>query len=267
MQKRFVIFGLAAVAAAASLAGLMHGSLSPSESTAPLTLRVVVSDNYYPYGYISKETGERVGFDVEMANAICAQMKADCRYEYLELDSILKKLRTGEADMGVTDLGKSSERSKFLAYSDTYNRSLSFFITNDPGLAPVSKVDPKKLCIGVLQDSLQHRRLERDYAGLGATIRPFAKHPDIPEALKKGEINMWLTDGLPGYAVLKQPEYKDLHIAGNYPFNDPDITQSHIVVPLEKKHLIPMINEALLKLKASGRYQELSHKYFPSIHY
>lgn len=267
MKKRFVISALAALAAAATIAVLMHGSYSPSQPSQPLTLKVVVSDNYYPYGYISTKTGERVGFDVEMSRAICEQMKAECRYEYLSLAQILNKLRTGEADMGVADLGKSPERSKYLAYSDTYNRSLSFFITNDPALAPVSAVDPKKLRIGVLLDSLQHRRLVKDYAALGATICPFAEHPDIPAALKKGDINMWLTDGLPGYAVLKDPANKDLHIAGNYPFNDSDITESHIVVPLEKKQLIPMINEALLKLKASGRYQELSQKYFPSIHY
>ena len=268
MQKRFVIFGLAALAAISVLAyPLVDTMRSPDTSSPPGLLKVAVSDDYYPFGYISRTTGERMGFDVEMAKALCKQMKTECKYEYLPLNLILKKLRAREVDMAVADLGKSPERAKFLAFSDPYNRSLSFFITNVPELAHVSQVDPKKLRIGVLYDSLQHQRLMRDYASQGASIHAFRNHPDIVTALKKGDVNMWLTDGLPGYAVLKDPAHKDLHIAGNYPYNDPDITESRIVVPLDKKFMIPHINEALLQLKARGRYQELLHKYFPSIHY
>jgi len=128
-------------------------------------------------------------------------------------------------------------------------------------------VDANRLVIGVQQNTLQQRLVENDFHYQHAKILTYTSYSEIVAALKKGTINVMLTEGLPGYALLKSPEGRELMIAGNYPSIDASLTDACIAVHLDNRSLIPLINEALIQLQANGVYQRLLMRYFPDMNY
>ena len=265
MKRLFTVTILAAVVAAGVMLAKHAGTHEP-ESLPDRPIVVAVIDQYPPFSYVA-ENGERTGYDVDLGHDICRLMKVQCVFKAYPMGDIPAILEEKKADVAIAGLRASPERMRTFAFSDAYYRSLPFFITKHPSLIPFIEQDPKRLVIGVMENGLQYQHLVRDYAEAGIGIKTYAKYEDIAAALHAGEINMMLTDGLSGFALLKSPLGQDLRIAGNYPFVDSALADSRIAVSIEHKDWIDPINLALIRLQASGRYQELSLKYFPYINY
>ena len=268
MKRGLLIFGLAG---AALLSGLAYQSVDSRTSRhsleTPHKLVIAVSDNFYPFSYISKKTGDRMGFDFEIAQSICKSMKADCRIVPLDLEAILPKLKHKEIDVAVAALNATQERLQYLAFSETYYRSRSIFITNDPKIGPIERADLTKLHIGVLRNSAQYLRLQHDYGNSGVDIIPIDTNAELREAMNNRTINMWLLDGVSGYSLLKHPAGLKYHIAGNYPDSDSSLAGYKIAVNRDNAALLVFINEVLVQMQAAGRFQELTQKYFPSVNF
>lgn len=267
MKRRNIFYALATVVILSGLAFELSSAIkSRCAAGVPKTLTIAITANYYPFSYIS-ETGERTGFNLELARGICSHMKAKCAIVPMRHEDVLRSLKDKTVDIAIAGLSSTPERRKYLAFSEEYYRSMSIFITNDLSLEPIEKADKTKLRIGVIRDSLQHRRLQKDYGTTGITIVPFETHPEIYKAIETGEINVMLTEGLPAYALLKSPEGQHLHIAGNYPDNGSSLSEGRIAVNIDNRNLMIYINEALIHMQTTGRYQELTMKYFPAINY
>ena len=230
-------------------------------------LKVAVLQDYKPFSYIDERTGERTGFEFDLANAMCETMKASCTIVPTPYTEIISSLRDKKIDVAVVGMGASEERKKFLAFSETYLRSLLFFITKDPELVPIQDTDIGGLIVGVWKDTLQHKRLARDFADTGLEVKTYQSNHDVIEGLLHGEVNMVLVDGLFGYALLKRPIAKNFLIAGNYPVVDSSLTDSKIAVDIDNKEMLGPINLALIQLQASGELQKLLTKYFPYLDY
>lgn len=265
MKRLFTVSLLAALIVGAVLAA-KHAGMHETESLPDRPIVVAVIDQYPPVSYVA-ENGERTGYDVELGHDICRLMKIRCTFRPYPLGDILPALEEKKVDIAMAGIRATAERMRTFAFSDVCLRAVPFFITNHPSLIPFIKQDPKHLVIGVMENSLQHQRLVRDYGEAGVVIKTYAEYEDIPKALHEGDINMMFTDGISGFALLKSPLGRDLRIAGNYPFIDSELTDSRIVVSIEHKDWIDLINLALIRLQASGRFQELSLKYFPYINY
>lgn len=236
MKRRNIFYALATVVILSGLAFELSSAIkSRCAAGVPKTLTIAITANYYPFSYIS-ETGERTGFNLELARGICSHMKAKCAIVPMRHEDVLRSLKDKTVDIAIAGLSSTPERRKYLAFSEEYYRSMSIFITNDLSLEPIEKADKTKLRIGVIRDSLQHRRLQKDYGTTGITIVPFETHPEIYKAIETGEINVMLTEGLPAYALLKSPEGQHLHIAGNYPDNGSSLSEGRIAVNIDVRN-------------------------------
>ena len=149
--KLFLIFLiLFAFAATAVMAYMPLTKRSSSEF--PLQdrpLKVAVLQDYKPFSYINTKTGERIGFEFDLANSLCEVLKARCTIVPITFYEVIDQLKSKEVDVAVVGLGASEERKQFLAFSETYLRSLLFFITKDPDLVPIQDTDIGGLIVGV----------------------------------------------------------------------------------------------------------------------
>lgn len=107
----------------------------------------------------------------------------------------------------------------------------------------------------------------KDYAPLGSVVKRYKTYDESVVALRNNEVNVILSDGLPGYALLKSSKGEGLFIGGNYAQYLDYITEAKIAVRLKDAEMIECINRALMDLQASGKYQELSLKHFPYMNY
>src|SRR5919112_5298830 len=104
------------LAAAAVLAAAFAGSAA---AQSPLKLRVAVEGNYPPFSQIAPD-GKLSGFDIDIANAVCAEMKAECTLVQQEFDGIIPALNAKKFDMIVASMTITEERLKAVDFSDPY---------------------------------------------------------------------------------------------------------------------------------------------------
>lgn len=109
--------------------------------------------------------------------------------------------------------------------------------------------------------------MARDFTGTGVDFKVYGSNAEILAAMQKHDINLWLLDGVPAYSLLKSPAGRDFTIAGNYPYIDPSLVGHKIAVNRDNSSLLIFIDEALVHLQGTGRMQDITQKYFPSVSY
>lgn len=81
-------------------------AVSPADEPAPetvQTLRLLTEGDYPPFNYRDR-AGALAGFDVELAQALCARLKADCTFETRRWEDLLPALKKGEGDAVIASM-------------------------------------------------------------------------------------------------------------------------------------------------------------------
>jgi len=78
-----------------------------------------VSATYPPFE--SLDAGNKiVGFDIDLANALCKQMQANCTFTNHAFDSLIPALKFKKYDAVISGMDITPERSKQVAFTDPY---------------------------------------------------------------------------------------------------------------------------------------------------
>lgn len=83
-------------------------------------LVVGVEGTYYPFTFHDEETNELTGYDIEVAEAVAAQMGVEVEFVESEWDSLLVALDTGRLDTVINDVTATDERREKYDFSENY---------------------------------------------------------------------------------------------------------------------------------------------------
>lgn len=83
----------------------------------------------YPPFELTNEKGEIIGFDVDIANAICKEIQATCHFKGQAFDSLITGLRSKHFDAAISAIDITEARAKQVSFSDPYYDSSSSFIS------------------------------------------------------------------------------------------------------------------------------------------
>jgi arginine/ornithine transport system substrate-binding protein len=245
---------LAAIAGAALTASFTTSTFAQTEK-----LRVGVEGNYPPFSMIAPD-GKLQGFDIDIANAVCAEMKAECTFVQQEFDGIIPALNAKKFDLIVASMTITETRRKAVDFSDPYYDVPSRFVAKQGTIADHSPAALKGKKIVVLRNSPRAAYLAENY-----------KESEIVLAGKETEVYMELAVGradvafgssvVSAEAFLKKPEGKGFAQLG------PAIrigagSGVGIAVRKDDTALVTKINAALKAIKANGTYKKLADKYF-----
>ena len=112
-MSRKLPFAFAAIAAL----GLAAGAHAQAPGWAKI--RIGVEANYPPFSQMGTD-GKFSGFDIDIANALCTTMKAECTLVSQEWDGMMPALNARKFDMIVASMTISEERLKVADFSDSY---------------------------------------------------------------------------------------------------------------------------------------------------
>ena len=95
------------------------------ESTASYLLEdgvftFAMSGEYHPFNYVNETTGELVGFDVEIGQAIAAYHGWEPNPVASPFSGLLSGLRSGNFDAIIGSMGINDERKQVVDFSDPY---------------------------------------------------------------------------------------------------------------------------------------------------
>lgn len=236
--------------------------LAPHVGRAAEVLRWGYNAAAFPPWTIKQADGTWVGFDVDIMNAMCAQMKAQCQIVSMAWDGMIPALQSNRIDIIWTGMSITEARLKVIDFGDHYRRGPGAFIGPKNETIPITDAGLKGKVIGT-QSSSNYYSYADHYFGRVADLKMYATTDDALADLAAGRIDVVLADILQMKLFLATDHGKDFEIKGQ---THPDVQiLGRGAGPGVRKGddaLRLKLNTALQAIRTDGTYQKIAAKYF-----
>lgn len=219
----------------------------------------IATEGAYPPFNMKNTKGELVGFDVDIARALCDQMKADCEIVAQDWDGIIPGLLAKKYDAIIASMSITDERKQKVAFTDPYYSNYLRFIAKKGSGLNVSKDGLKGKALGAQRATISAQHLEDNYRK-SANVKVYDTQDAAFLDLKAGRLDAVLVDAYPGYDWLTKSENSGYdHVGDTIDIND----KIGIAVRKGDAELADKFNKALQGLLANGTYKRINANYFP----
>ena len=223
-------------------------------------VRVGVEGNYPPFSKMGVD-GKLSGFDIDIALAVCRQIKAECTLVQQEWDGMMPALRAKKFDMIVASMTISDERKKAADFSDPYYDVPSRWVAKAGAFKDHSPAAFKGKKIIVLRNSPRAKHVADNYKDSDVLL--VAKETDIYLELAAGRGDIGFGSSVvSNEAFLKKPEGKGFAQVGNTVRLDGGGGGVGIAFRKGEDALRLKVNAALKAIRADGSYKKLADQYF-----
>ena len=222
---------------------------------------VGTSADYPPYEFVD-ETGNMVGFDIELMEEIANRMGVELEWQDMPFDSLIAAVQEGKIDMSISAFNYSEERDALVDFSDPYFVTEDAFIVAEGFTGAFNQAeDAANYRIGVQSGTVQDEWVTDELIDTGLMSESnLSRYERVDQAaldLQVGRIDILLADDVPAEAIVSQFEglmiiHKDMLYTG--PIN--------IVIPEGESELQEELNRIIAELQAEGFMDELAQKYF-----
>src|ERR1700712_4239166 len=110
-----------------ALAAAFALSLTAASARDWSAVRIGVDATYKPFTFKTPD-GKLTGFDVDIANALCDEMKAKCTFVESSWEGIIPGLRANKFDAIVSSMSITDERKKAVDFTDKYYATPTYVI-------------------------------------------------------------------------------------------------------------------------------------------
>ena len=244
-----------------AIAGVAIG-LSASIVAAQEVLRVGVSSGYPPFDVLEPD-GTLSGFDIDIANLLCAEMNMTCEFVDIDWDGIIPGLQARKFDAIISSMGITEDRMKQVDFTDRYYYSASALIApKDTDIATADAAGTAGKSIGVQRATSHECYIQKLFPD--ADMRQYQTSEEAYLDLQSGRIDAVLVDTIPGEEwINSDPANADFAPVANDLYDFPCFGDGiGIAVRKGEDELRTNINAAIQAIRASGAYQELSMSYF-----
>ena len=216
-------------------------------------ITIATSPDYPPFEFID-DNGEVAGLDIDLINAIAAEMGVTVEIVQMGFDSIIGAVKAGQVDIGVSGFTVTEERKESVDFTATYFTGGQVIIAKQPGMETGIRgaADLNGKVVGA---QLGTTGEEAANAIEGAEVRPYEDFLVAIQDLKSGNIDAVVGDILVAQGVVGKN--LDLGIVGD-PLN---AEETAIIVAKGNEDLVAALNEAIAKVKENGKYDEIVSKW------
>jgi lysine-arginine-ornithine-binding protein len=241
---------IAAAAVAALIVAASSGAVRAE------VLRIGTEGAYPPFNQIDP-SGELIGFDIDIAQALCDNMKVTCEFVRQDWDGIIPGLLARKYDAIIASMSITEERKRAVDFTDPYYSNKLRFVA-----AEGAKLDPQNLkgkVIGAQRATISASYLE-DHPIKGAEVKLYDTQENAYLDLASGRVDVILADMLVSHEWLNSAGGEGFAFLGE-PIDIGD--RVGIAVRKGNTELLARLNAALAEIIADGTYEELNAKYFP----
>lgn len=241
---------------------LTLGLIATAATASAQDLKVAIDPTYEPFTYKTAD-GKPTGFDVDIAQAICDQLKRKCVFVEQVWDSMIPGLQARKYDVIISSMSITDDRKKVVDFSDKYYKTPSGIVVKE-GTAYSGPASLKGKKIGVLKGSTQEKFAMGDLKPAGVTVVPYEAQDQVYLDIKAGRLDGTVADKVEvNGGFLRKPEGKDYGYAGPDQY-DAKYYGEGIGIALRKGQgdLKKQLNEAIDTIRANGTYARIAKKYF-----
>jgi ABC-type amino acid transport substrate-binding protein len=237
------------------LIGLLIASVVSISCSPPPPQPITVATNaaYPPFTYIDEQTGQIVGFDIDLMNFIAQLANLKVEFIKVEFKPLMEGMAQGKYDAAISAITITEERKKDMLLSDPYFITGQVVTVGKDDTSIAGKNDLADKVVGVETASTGAANISKIQ---GVTVKDYADLSAAFNDLMNGAINAVVCDmPVASYYVEKYPD--KLKIAG-----ERFTSESYgIAVDKNKPELLEKINYELYVVTQAGLIRELSRKW------
>ena len=247
------------VIATAALAATV--SFAAAKDWTTTTIRIGTDATYPPFES-QDSAGKIVGFDIDIGNAVCAEMKLKCEFSNQDWDGIIPALTAGKIDAILSSMSITEERLKSIDFTEkVYNTPPAIAVPKDSDVKGVTPEDLAGKTIGVQSSTTHAAYAEKILTGSQVTYYKTAD--DYKLDLASGRIDAAIDDVIVLSDWLATPDGACCKLLGTIkPIPEIHGGGAGIGIRKEDTDLKALFNKGLAAIRANGKYQEINDKYF-----
>ncbi|MFZ1727013.1 MAG: transporter substrate-binding domain-containing protein [Albidovulum sp.] len=244
-------------------AGLFALALTAAPALADPIKVGVAAEPYPPFSSLDS-SGNWVGWEIDIMNAICAAENMDCVLTPVAWDGIIPSLTGKQIDAIMSSMTITEERSKTIDFSDKYyNTPADIAAAKSSDITPTPEGLAGKI-IGV-QASTIHQAYAQQYFTGAAEIRVYQTQDEINQDLAAGRIDATLADSIALGDFVASDAGACCEDKGAV-MDDPSILGKGVGVGIRKGDdaLREQFNAGIKAIRENGEYDAITKKYFKS---
>ena len=250
LSRRFV-FAAAAVA-------MMAGA-----SSAMADLKFGVAAEPYPPFSSKDASGKWVGWEIDLMNAVCAQMNEKCELVEVAWDGIIPALTSKQIDVIWSSMSINAERKQTIDFTNMYYNTPAVMIGAKTGDMDITPEHLKGKLIGAQVSTIHDKYVQKYYAPAGAEIKNYATQDEANNDLAAGRLDYVQADSSALDAFLKSEQGAACcELKGMVP-DDPEILGEGVGGGVRKEDTVlkEKLNAAIAELAKAGKFDEITNKY------
>ena len=239
-----------------------HHHAAKPDLTGLKTLRFLTEDDYPPFHFALPD-GTLSGFDIDLARAICEELKIACTIQARRFDTLSGALNDGQGDAIIAAIRIDHQSRSKLDFSGPYYTMPARFVSlkalaHEPAI-------PESLrgkTVGVQAKSAHEAYLETFFPETNR--KAYESQEELRASLLKGEVDTVFGDGISLSLWLNGEGGNCCGFRGG-PYLDVNFFGEGVGIAVKKgnSQLRQALDWALAAVAARGIYTDLYLKYFP----
>jgi lysine-arginine-ornithine-binding protein len=249
---------LATVLMAAAALAMLAGAAYAQDKR---KVKIGTEGAYPPFNSIGTD-GQLVGFDIEIAKALCAAANFECEFVVQDWDGIIPGLIAKKYDAIVASMSITDKRKEVVDFTDKYYATPAKFVAAKGAGFDISPDGLAGMAVGVQRATVSEDFLRGEFPE--ADVRAYATQDEANADLVSGRLDLVLADAVPLLeGFLKTDAGQEFEFVGSDYF-DPKYFGEGVGIAIRKGEddLRLAFNEAIDKIRADGTYQAINAKYF-----
>ncbi len=226
-------------------------------------IRFLTEDDFPPFHFTTPD-GTLTGFDVEIARAVCEELKLPCTIQPRRFETLVEALLAGEGDALIAGMAKNAQTRTKLEFSAPYYRTPARFVT--ARTTTLAAATPEALAfktIGVEQYSAHEAYLKAFFPK--SLLKTFDGRDAVRAALKRGDIDALFGDGISLSFWLNGADAGQCCRFAGGAYTESAYFGEGVSIGFRREDVMlrRAIDYALQKITEKGLYTDLYLKYFP----
>lgn len=244
------------------LACVSIGAIGIFSSQVMAELRLGLDSAPYPPFYEADTSGNFVGWETEIGDALCAAMNEECVWVGVAWDGIIPALLAKKIDAIVGSMSITEERMKTIAFSDKYYNTPAAIVAPKSMDIDGSPESVKGKIIGVQVSTTHQNYVEAHFEDMADSVKTYQDFNEHNQDLLAGRVDAIVADSLAMSDFLSSAEGADFEIKAN--LTDDAIFGPGVGAGIRKEdtELVEKFNTAIAQIRSDGTFDEISAKYF-----
>ena len=246
-----------AMAASAAVFALMAGTaMADGEKI------VIGTEGAYPPFNNLEADGTLTGFDVDIAKALCVQMKAECEFVAQDWDGMIPALQNNKFDAIIASMSITPERQEKIDFTNKYyNTPPAIAVPKDSAITEATAAALSGKAIGAQGSTTHSQAAEALFPDSDIKVYPTSEEYKLD--IGNGRLDAVMDDVVVLSQWIDSPEGACCKILGTLPA-DPKIYGVGAGIGLRKgdEKLKKLFNDAIVAIRKDGTYKTVQDKYF-----